>query len=178
MGDREYQEEIMKGFKILNDQKNVIFLGQNIISKGCPMYNALIKCDRNKMIELPVIEDTQLGMSIGLCLEGNIVVSVYPRIDFMICAMNQLVNHLDKVKEMSRGEFKPGVIVITQLGNTKPIDPGVQHKGRYTNGIKKLVKNIDVIKVNNSNDFLRALNNAKQGIPSLLVIKPSGPWKA
>ena len=60
-----------------------------------------------KKIETPVFEDAQMGMSIGLSLEGFIPITCFPRFDFLILAMNQLVNHLDKIRFMSRGEMRP-----------------------------------------------------------------------
>ena len=48
------------------------------------------------MIELPVAEEMQMGMSFGMSLDGTIPISIYPRWNFLLCAINQLVNHLDK----------------------------------------------------------------------------------
>ena len=38
-----------------------------------------------------------MGMAIGLSLSGFIPVCCYPRFDFFILALNQAVNHLDKI---------------------------------------------------------------------------------
>jgi len=176
--NKKYQEGLMKGFKLL-DKENAIFLGQNILHAGCPMFNAMKEVDRNKMIEMPIIEDTQMGMATGLALEGFVPISIFPRMDFLICATNQLVNHLDKVEQMSQGEFKTGVIIITQLGNTKPLNPGPQHCGDYTEGLKSMLKNIHVKTVNNPQiDFKCALRYAKKGKSTLLICKATGPWVA
>ena len=101
--------------------------------------------DNSKKIELPLIEDTQMGMSIGLSLEGYIPISIYPRIDFLIIAMNQLVNHLEKIEEMSCGQFKPKVIIRTAIGSTKPLYPGLQHCSDYSDALKCILKNVNVI---------------------------------
>ena len=58
-----------------------------------------------KKIELPVFEEVQMGIAIGLAMEGYLPVTCYPRFDFLILAMNQLINHLDKVITMSRYEM-------------------------------------------------------------------------
>ena len=73
-----------------------------------------------------------MGLSIGLALSGYIPVTCYPRFDFLLCAMNQLVNHLDKIRIMSNNEFKPRVIIRTSIGPKKPLDGGVQHTQNYT----------------------------------------------
>ena len=38
----------------------------------------------------------QLGMSLGLAMDGNIPISIIPRWNFILNGMNQLVNHIDK----------------------------------------------------------------------------------
>ena len=58
-----------------------------------------------------------MGISTGLALQGYIPITCYPRFDFLILAMNQLVNHLDKIRHMSFDEFKPRVIIRTSIGS-------------------------------------------------------------
>ena len=50
---------------------------------------------------MPVFEDVQMGMATGLALLGFVPITCYPRFDFLILSMNQLVNHLDKIRIMS-----------------------------------------------------------------------------
>ena len=52
-----------------------------------------------------------MGISTGLALSGYVPVTCYPRFDFLLLAMNQLVNHLDKIRVMSNNEFQPKVII-------------------------------------------------------------------
>ena len=66
---------------------------------------------------MPVFEDAQMGMSLGLAMNGFVPITCYPRFDFLILAFNQLVNHLDKVRKMSRNEIKPRVIIRTSVGS-------------------------------------------------------------
>ena len=60
------------------------------------LFLTLLKMLMIKKIELPVFEDVQMGLSTGLALQGFIPITCYPRFDFLILAMNQLVNHLTK----------------------------------------------------------------------------------
>lgn len=182
MDTTKYQEAIVKAMNKLAKEEKTIFLGQTIVYGGSPMFNSCKEVSSNKKIEMPVFEDTQMGMSIGLALEGFIPISIFPRIDFLICAINQLVNHLDKVKEMSHGEFCSGVIIRTQLGNTKPLYPGCQHCGDYTEGLKKMLKNVKVLRPKSADavevDYKTALERAKKGKSTLIIESPSGVWKA
>jgi len=167
-----YKDELTKAMKLLARDKRVIFLGQNIVYPGSIMSSSLQGIPNSKRIELPLIEDAQMGMSLGLSLEGYIPVSIYPRIDFLIIAINQLVNHLDKIEEMSCGQFKPKVIIRTAIGSTKPLYPGLQHCSDYTEGLKHMFKNVQVIKLTRSKDIVPAYKcalNRKDGKSTLLI---------
>ena len=142
-----YKEECIKAMDLLAEDDRVIFLGQNICYEGSPAYETMVNIPDRKKLEMPVAEDMQMGISIGLSLEGYIPVSIYPRIDFLLLAINQLVNHLDKIKEMSVGRFSPKIIIRTMIGATKPLDPGIQHCGNYTKGLKALLHNVTVIEL-------------------------------
>ncbi|MCD6578901.1 hypothetical protein J7L48_05455 [bacterium] len=155
-----YKNKLTEAMNLLAQNKKVIFLGQNIVYPGSIMFSTLQGVPNSRKIELPLIEDMQMGMSIGLSLEGYIPVSIYPRIDFLIIATNQLVNHLDKIEEMSYGQFKPKVIIRTAIGSTKPLFPGIQHCSDYTEALRHMLKNVEVIKLVNSKDIIPAYSHA------------------
>jgi len=178
MNNLEYQKELIKAMSLLG-KKGYYFIGQTVEYPGSPMFKSLREVSTLQRKEMPVFENTQMGMSIGMALEGMKVCSIFPRIDFLICAIDQLVNHLDKVKSMSKGQFKPAVIIRTQLGNTKPLDPGPQHRGDYTQALKKMLRNVRVVKVKSPmKDYKMAMDLQKEGISTILVDKPTGIWRA
>ena len=49
----------------------------------------------DQLVELPVAEEMQMGMSLGLALDGKVPISIFPRWNFLLCGMNQLVYHID-----------------------------------------------------------------------------------
>ncbi len=157
----------------LGKKKETIFLGQTVEYPGSAMFASFKDVPKSKKTEMPVAEDMQMGISIGMALEGYIPISIFPRMDFLLCAMNQIINHLDKIKQMSNGEFTPGVIIRTQIGNTKPLDPGPQHTGDYCSMLKKGLKNVRVIKLDMSKNikrnYMESYKLAKQGISTLLI---------
>ena len=110
---KKYKDELIRSMKYLSKDKRTIFLGQSVKYSGNAIFNTLKDVDDKKKIELPVFEDVQMGLSTGLALQGFIPITCYPRFDFLILAMNQLVNHLDKIRHMSFNEFKPRVIIRT-----------------------------------------------------------------
>lgn len=175
MGDFQmtYKEELIKAMEILGNNPKTIFLGQSVACTGNAIYKTLEKVPIEKRIEMPIIEDCQMGMSIGLSLEGFIPVSIFPRMDFLILATNQLANHLDKIKEMSNNQFNPKVIIRTSIGATKPLYPGVQHCSDYTEAFKLMLKNINVVKLEKSGDIVPEYKKALESDKSTILIEVS-----
>lgn len=81
----------------LGQQPDTLFLGQGVRCGGPAGATSFENVPQEKRIEFPVAEDLQLGVAIGLALEGFVPVSYFPRIDFLLCACPQLVLHLDKL---------------------------------------------------------------------------------
>jgi pyruvate/2-oxoglutarate/acetoin dehydrogenase E1 component len=127
-----YFDELVKAMSLLSEQDNSIFLGQSVKFPGTAMFNTLKHLPEDKRIEMPVAENMQMGMSIGLSLQGYLPISIYPRWNFLLSATDQLVNHLDKIYGMSQGEYKPKVIIRTSVGSESPLHPGSQHIGNYS----------------------------------------------
>ena len=168
-----YKEEIKKAMQMLGAHPKTIFIGQTVEYKGSVIFGSLENVASEKKIELPIIEDTQMGMSIGLSLEGFIPISIFPRMDFLVCAMNQLINHLDKAREMSNGQFKPKVIIRTMLGGTEPLYPGCQHCADYTEVLKILLKEVEVVKLKRADEIIPAYKKALESDKSTLIIEIS-----
>ena len=81
--------------KYLGLKKNIIFIGQAVEDPGTAMSNTLKSVSKKKLLELPVAEEMQMGMTLGLAMDGNIPVSIFPRGNFLLYAVNQLINHID-----------------------------------------------------------------------------------
>ena len=101
----KYKEELIKAMKWLGEKENTLFLGQATACSGHAISGTLTEVPKDKLIELPVMEEVQMGMCTGLSLEGYVPVSIYPRFNFMMLAVNQLINHIDKMKHMSKGKL-------------------------------------------------------------------------
>ena len=96
-----YSNEIKKSMQMLSKNSKTIFLGQSVEVPGNLLFKSLEYVHKKKKIELPVFEETQMGIAIGLSLNGFIPVTCYPRFDFFILSMNQTINHLDKLNQIS-----------------------------------------------------------------------------
>jgi len=155
----------------LSKKNNTIFLGQSVSFSGNAIFNTLKDIDNSKKIELPVFEELQMGMATGMAMEGLVPINCYPRFDFLILAMNQLVNHLDKLQIMSDGIFKPKVIIRVAIGSKKPLNGGVQHTQDYTEIMKKTLTEINVVLLNDSKKIFNEFQKAYRANHSSLMIE-------
>jgi pyruvate/2-oxoglutarate/acetoin dehydrogenase E1 component len=141
----KYFDELKRAMEMLAGDPRVVFMGQAVEYAGTAMSNTLKDVPKEQLLEMPVFEDTQMGMTLGLALAGYIPVSIYPRWNFLICATNQLVNHVDKITLMS--DYKPRIIIRTGIGSERPLHPQHQHVGDYTDAYRLLCPNIDIIRL-------------------------------
>ena len=162
-----YKDELIKAMKMLEANEKVIFLGQEAMN----FYGTMKNINPKKIIEMPIMEDAQLGISTGLSLAGYIPISMYPRMDFFLLAFNQLINHLDKIKEMSDGIFNPKVIIRVAVGKRKPLDPGIQHTQDFSDMLEGNLKNIRLIKLRDKNKIKDAYKLALDSDISTILVE-------
>ena len=92
----KYFKELKRSMQYLAKNRKTIFLGQAVEVPGTAMSNTLKDINNKKLLELPVAEEMQMGITIGMIMSGLIPISIYPRWNFLLLSINQLVNHLDK----------------------------------------------------------------------------------
>lgn len=138
----KYKEELDRAMEWLATKSNTVFMGQAIGFSGHAISNTMAQVPQDKRIELPVFEELQMGIATGMALEGWVPVTCYPRFDFFILGLNQLVNHLDKIQDMSQGDMKPKVIIRVAIGSKLPFSAGPQHTQNHTDAIKKCLQKL------------------------------------
>jgi|TARA_R100000908_G_C3749424_1_gene144230 pyruvate/2-oxoglutarate/acetoin dehydrogenase E1 component len=144
----------------LSEKDNTIFLGQACKVSGHAISSTLEKVPDDKRVELPVFEETQMGVSTGMALEGFVPITMYPRFDFFILSCNQLINHLDKMRDMSKGDMTPRVIIRVAVGSKNPIDAGPQHTQDHTEAFRKMLTDVNVVQLNEPEDIFPAFKEA------------------
>ena len=144
----------------LGEKPDTFFLGQAVEYKGTAMTNTLKDVPREKLLEMPVNEEMQMGITNGLAVNGTIPVSIYPRWNFLLLAVNQLINHLDRMPEFSHGEYIPKVIIRTSIGSERPLHPQAQHVGDFTDGFRLILNNIEIIRLEDPEDIFPAYQKA------------------
>ena len=156
----KYFDEIKRSMDWLGSKEDTMFLGQAVEYAGTAMTNTLKDVNPDKLLEMPVDEEMQMGITNGLALNGTVPISIFPRWNFLLLAVNQIVNHLDKIKILSDDEYKPKVIIRTGVGAERPLHPQYQHVGDYTTAFREMCTNIEVIRIKEPEDAFPAYRRA------------------
>lgn len=168
----KYMDELTRSMEYLGKFDNTIFIGQSVEVAGTAMRNTLLNIDDNKLVEMPVDEDFQMGLATGMALTGLIPISIFPRWNFLLLATNQIVNHLDKLKEITQNKNPGKVIIRTGIGSVIPLHPGPQHTGDFTDAFKLMCPNLNIVRLDKTSmifDEYQKAYERSDGISSLLI---------
>ena len=171
MNKLTYKELLVKANTEMSNNPKIRYIGYGL-KKGKAL-GTLINVDDYKIIEMPVAENLMAGFAIGLSLTGYIPIVFIERMDFILNALDSIVNHLDKIKAISRGEFIPAVIFRCVVGNEKkPLYTGITHTQDYSFGIKKLIS-FPVFQLKDKDKidavYRKAVFFQKKGISTIIV---------
>jgi len=127
----------------------------------------------SKVVECTVAENCMAGIAHGLALTGLLPLLFLERSDFLLNALDAIVNHLDKAREISRGEFNPCVIIRVTVGNRiKPLFTGPTHTQDFSEALKHMVR-MPVYRVTTPDEvqaaYGRAIWEQKEGIGSSMI---------
>jgi len=149
-----YGEAIRQGFEYLLERYPKVFaIGQGLWS---PWYvgNSMTDLDkrfgRERIIDTPVSELACTGAAVGASLCGYRPIVIHPRMDFMVLAVDQIVNQAAKWSHMLGGQISPAVTVRAIINRGG--EQGAQHS--------------------------QALHSWFAHVPGLRVVMPSTPQDA
>ena len=124
-----YGTAILSGFEYLLEKYPEVFvIGQGLWS---PWYvgNSMTDLDKkfgvDRIIDTPVSESACTGAAVGASLAGMKPIVVHPRMDFMIYAMDAVVNQAAKWSHMLGGQAHPGVTIRSIINRGG--EQGAQH---------------------------------------------------
>ncbi len=124
-----YGTAILSAFEyLLKNYQETFVIGQGLWSPwyvGNTMTDLDKKFGKNRVIDTPVSESAVTGAAVGASLTGMKPIVVHPRMDFMLYAMDAIVNHAAKWSHMFGGQASPGVTIrgIINRGG----EQGAQH---------------------------------------------------
>jgi acetoin:2,6-dichlorophenolindophenol oxidoreductase subunit beta len=124
-----YGSAICAGFEYLLEKYPEVFvIGQGLWS---PWYvgNSMNDLDKKfgveRIVDSPVSESAITGIGVGASLSGMRAIVVHPRMDFMLYAMDALVNQAAKWSHMTGGQAHPSVTVRAIINRGG--EQGAQH---------------------------------------------------
>lgn len=171
MSQAYYKEKLREAMSWLAEQPSTMFLGQSVLHEGTGLYDTLDHLPEEKRMEFPVAENFQLGFSIGMAINNVVPVSCFPRWNFLLCATDQLVNHLDKLSRMSDGGYNPKVIIRVAVGSENPIDPQDQHKGNFTQAFRYMLRYVHLIDLDDPEMILEEYKKAYNRDHSTILVE-------
>lgn len=124
-----YGTSICHGFEyLLQNYSNVFAIGQGVWNQwyvGNSMTDLDKKFGHDRVIDTPISELACTGAAIGASLCGYRAVVIHPRMDFMLLAVDQIVNQAAKWCHMLGGQTAPAVTIraIIHRGG----EQGAQH---------------------------------------------------
>jgi len=124
-----YGTAILSAFEyLLKNYKETFVIGQGLWSPwyvGNSMTDLDKKFGKDRIIDTPVSESAVTGAAVGASLAGMKPIVVHPRMDFMLYAMDAIVNQAAKWSHMFGGQASPGVTIrgIINRGG----EQGAQH---------------------------------------------------
>lgn len=124
-----YGTAILAGFEyLLENYPEVFVIGQGLWS---PWYvgNSMTDLDKkfgvDRIIDTPVSESACTGAAVGASLAGMRPIVVHPRMDFMLYAMDAVVNQAAKWSHMLGGQAHPAVTIRSIINRGG--EQGAQH---------------------------------------------------
>lgn len=164
-----YKDALIEMNQMLSNDPRTRFIGYGLV-KGRAL-GTLKNVSESQIIEMPVAENLMVGFSLGLSLTGLLPVVFIERMDFLANAMDALVNHLDKIHQISKGEFRPRVIIRCIVGNqNKPLYTGMTHTQDFSDALASLV-GIPVFKIKNENDVYEFYQTAFKSQDSSIIVE-------
>lgn len=117
--------------------------------------------------ETPLSEECMTGVALGLAINGHKVIHVHQRADFLMCCMNQIVNHIAKWNYMFN-RTKPLPIVIRAVIG-RGWGQGPQHSQNPAAMLGR-IPGLDVYVPRNAIAFHQAIHRAmNDGFPSIIL---------
>jgi pyruvate/2-oxoglutarate/acetoin dehydrogenase E1 component len=157
-----YKSAIEQSMTMLARDPLVRFCGYGLLKgkNGCGMRDV----PDERICEFTVAEGLMTSAAIGMSLMGLKPVVLLERADFLWNAMDAIVNHLDACETISKGEFRPTIILRIIIGNKHgPLFTGHTHTQDNSDALKRAVR-FPVWKARSSDEIFAAYEMAYKNL--------------
>ena len=155
-------------------QDGAVFIGYNVHnSPGGNAMGTLKNVPDDQKLETPVAENLMAGLAIGMGFEGFKPVLYFERHDFILVAMDAIVNHIDKIERISHGEYTVPVIIRAVTADAGPFYSGITHSQDFTDMLRTAVS-FPVYDPITGEDLVLAFKKAQHsGRPAIIIERKS-----
>ncbi len=153
MPEMTLREALSKGLREALRDERVFIMGQDVASYG-GAYSVtkgfLEEFGPERIVDVPIAESVTVGAALGAAMGGMKPIVEIMTINFMLLAMDQLVNHAAKLRYMSNGQIEVPLIIRTVTGGGAQL--GATHSQNFEGWLAS--------------------------VPGLKVVAPSTPYDA
>ncbi len=104
---------------IMENDKSVFIMGEGV-DDSAGIFGTTTGLQKNfgreRVFDTPIAENTITGIALGASLSGMKPIVVHMRMDFLLLAMDQIVNHISKWHYMFGGKLKTPLVIRTIIG--------------------------------------------------------------
>ena len=115
-----YRDAIKEAlYQMMEKDDRVIVMGEGVDHYGWifgTTAGLLEKFGAQRVFDTPIAENSMTGIAIGLSLAGMRPIFVHMRNDFLLLAMDQMVNHAAKWKYMTGGKVGVPIVIRAIIG--------------------------------------------------------------
>lgn len=127
-----YKEAVNEAIiQLMEKDKRIYILGQGAddpTSAVGPL-NGIKERFPNRIMDTPMAEEAVAGICIGMAMNGLRPINWHIRMDFLLLAMNQIINMASKISYMYGGQIKCPVVFRAMIG--KSWGQGPQHSQSF-----------------------------------------------
>lgn len=132
-----YFDAVRRANEELARERGAVFVGYNV--RGGSAYGALKNVPEDQRVETPLAENLMAGLAMGMALERFHPVLFFERHEFLMNAMDAIINTLDVIQAISDGEFSMPVIIKAVAGGRRPLYAGLTHTRNFAAEVRGFV---------------------------------------
>lgn len=115
-----YKEAVREAlFQLLEKDEKVFLLGEGIDDAAAVFGTTKDLCEtfgKQRVIDIPVAENALTGVAIGAAIAGLKPIFIHMRMDFLLLAMDQIINNAAKWNYMFGGKVKVPLVIRAIIG--------------------------------------------------------------
>tara|TARA_R110000744_G_scaffold83267_1_gene163379 strand:+ start:4937 stop:5482 length:546 start_codon:yes stop_codon:yes gene_type:complete len=168
---KTYKDKIKEAMEFLGRDPKTRFIGYGVGPGTAKASGFLSEIDEQQLVETPVAENLMAGLATGMSLGGLKPVVYFERFDFVLNALDAIVNHLAKLKRVSRGQYNPKVIMRVVVGGTEaPFFTGATHTQDFSEALKLMV-DFPIIVLDDPSQIESAYKEAYESTSSVMIVE-------